>query len=113
MKKAGDKCPQCHEGMLERDAVGLSCTECSFVLELSEVIEANRARTDFGDFVWKAKTFKIRIEDPEEAEVFLRGLILARQNNNSPYFVDLIDAVNTVLEPYREARLSEEVAARG
>jgi hypothetical protein len=111
--KAGDKCPQCREGLLERDAAGLSCPQCSFVLELAEVVKANIPRTKVGDFEWKPKTFKIRIEDPEEAEVFLRGLILARQNNNSPYFVDLIDAVNTVLEPYREAMLTDQVAARG
>lgn len=111
--KAGDKCPQCHEGLLERTEVGLSCTQCSFDLEIAEVVQANDARTKAADFKWKPKTFRITIEDPHEAEIFLRGLILARQNNNSEYFVDLIDAVNAVLEPYRAAKQREEVAARG
>lgn len=111
--KAGDKCPQCREGLLERTASGLSCPQCSFDLEIAEVVRANDPRTVAQAFNWKPKTFKITIEDPNEAEIFLRGLILARQNNNSEYFVDLIDAVNSVLEPYRAAKQREEVAARG
>ena len=114
MLKPGDKCPNCREGLLVRTDVGLACDECSYNLSIEEVERAVKEMRQKPDhrFVWRARTFKITIEDPEEGEEFLRGLILARQNNNSEYFVDLIDTVNAVLEPWRAARLAEEMRAR-
>lgn len=112
--KVGDKCPQCKEGLLERTELGIACSNCSFDLEIEEVVEANaKADVTAGKYTFKSKTFKITIDEPDKAEEFLRGLILARQNNNSEYFVDLIDAVNAVLEPWRAHRLREELASRG
>ena len=57
-----------------------------------------------------AKIF-ITIDDPEEAEHFLRGLIIARQNNSSEYFTQLIDGVNQILEPWRMATIEEQTTA--
>jgi hypothetical protein len=61
---------------------------------------------------FKAAKFSIIIDDPDTAEDFLRGLIVARSNNSSEYFVELIDAVNTILEPYRQKRLEDEMSER-
>lgn len=115
--KVGDKCPMCKSGLLERTELGIACSECSFDMEIEEVVQANDQSTrnpeGAGKYVFKPKTFKITIDDPEEGEELLRGLIVARSNNSSEYFVDLIDAVNAVLEPWRGARLREEMAKRG
>lgn len=113
MLNVGDKCPQCKEGLLERTEVGLDCSACAFTMELDEVVEANaKSRVTAGEYTFKPKTFKITLDDPDEAEEFLRGLILARQNNNSGYFVDLIDGVNAVLEPWRAHKLREQMSNR-
>ena len=110
---AGDKCPQCREGLIVRTEVGLTCDECPWEMEIEEVLtEVEKARIQAGDYLFKARTFKITIDDPELAEEFLRGLILARQNSNSEYFVDLIDAVNSILEPWRAHKLMQELRAR-
>lgn len=61
---------------------------------------------------YKPKSFKITLEDPDEAEEFLRGLVLAQQNNNSQYFPMLIDGVNSSLEKWRKEKVLEEVQAR-
>ena len=112
--RPGDKCPSCREGLIERVPDGLGCGMCGWELEIEEVIMANaQSKVKAGPYTFKPRTFKIVIETPEEGEEFLRGLVLASQNNNSPYFQDLLDAVNTVLQPYREAKLKEELAARG
>jgi hypothetical protein len=60
------------------------------------------------------KPYKISftLEEAEEAEQFLRGLIVARSNNSSPIFPTLIDAVNQGLEKYRAALIQHQVAAR-
>lgn len=62
----------------------------------------------------KFKAFKISItiEDPDEADQFMRGLIVARSNNSSQYFGDLIEAVNANMEAYRSALLEEQMTAR-
>lgn len=52
---------------------------------------------------FKPRKIFITLDDPEEAENFLKGLIIARQNNSCEHFVNLIDAVNLVMEPYRMA----------
>jgi nitrate reductase alpha subunit len=62
--------------------------------------------------VFKPATLKIRLEDPDEAENFLRGLIIARSNNSSEYFVDLIDGVNAVMQDYRGEVLKYQIARR-
>lgn len=114
--KVGDKCPVCKEGLLERSELGITCSQCSFDMEIGEVVrEVERSKKQVGaqtGYVFKAKTFKIVVDDPEEAEEFLRGLILAKQNNNSEYFPTLIDAVNAVLEPWRGAQLAQQMADR-
>jgi hypothetical protein len=51
----------------------------------------------------KPRKFSIEIDDYEEAVEFRKGLILAKQNNSSPYFPALIDAVNAILKPYEDA----------
>lgn len=61
---------------------------------------------------FKPRKFSITIDDPDEAENFLRGLIVARSNNSSQYFVDLIDAVNAIMEDYRSRMLKAQMAAR-
>jgi len=112
--KIGDKCPVCKQGLLERTELGITCSECSFDMVLDEVLEANeRDKVKAGEYVFKPKTFKITIDDPEQGEEFLRGLIVARSNNSSEYFVDLIDLVNTILEPWRTHRLQQEMMSRG
>lgn len=62
----------------------------------------------------KFKGFRIGVEirDPEEAENFLRGLIIAKSNNSSPFFQQLIDGINTGLESHRAAVLEEQMRAR-
>jgi hypothetical protein len=109
----GDKCPQCKEGLLVRTELGIACDTCSYELEIGEVVEmASIAKKQQGTFKWKAKTFKITLDEPEEAEQFLRGCILARQNVNCEVFQDLIDVTNQILEPWRAARMNEELRAR-
>lgn len=114
----GDKCPVCKEGLLERTETGIACSKCEFDLDIEEVVAANEstklspAEDDKG-YVFKSKKFSITLDDPEEAENFLRGLIVARSNNSSEYFVDLIDAVNSILEPWRASKLRDEMAKRG
>jgi hypothetical protein len=62
----------------------------------------------------KFKPFALRFEfhDPEEAEVFLRGCILAMQNNNSHLWSEVIDGINSAMGDYRAARLHADLAAR-
>ena len=57
---------------------------------------------------FKGGTLKIKLDDPEEADIFLAGLILARQNNNSEYFPMLIDGVNALMQPYRKELIEEQ-----
>jgi nitrate reductase alpha subunit len=115
--KVGDKCPVCKEGLLERTEIGIACSSCSFDMEIEDMVKANEEQKmqpgADGTYRFKPRTFKITIDDPEAGEEFLRGLIVARSNNSSEYFVDLIDAVNSILEPWRAARLNEELAKRG
>jgi hypothetical protein len=60
---------------------------------------------------FKARKISIVIDDPDEAQMFRKGLILARQNNNSQYFPQLIEGVNSILEPFLEEQREE--LARG
>lgn len=61
---------------------------------------------------FKGFALKLEMRDPDEAEEFLRGVILASQNNNSPLWRDIIDGVNSGLEQYRADRLKGEMDAR-
>jgi hypothetical protein len=60
------------------------------------------------------KPFALRFEfhDPEETEIFLRGCILAMQNNNSHLWSEVIDGINSAMMPYRAAKLKGEMDAR-
>lgn len=108
----GDKCPRCREGMVVRSELGLACDECPWEMELAEVVRLDEERRKGKPGEFKPRSFKITIDDPEEAENFLRGLIVARTNNSSEYFVELIEAVNTIMEPWRERQLQMEMADR-
>lgn len=111
--EVGDKCPQCKVGLIEKDELGLSCDRCSWNLEIAEVAAANKAaETTAGEYRYRPARVSIRIATPEIGEEFMRGLILARQNNNSKLFVDLIEAVNELLQPYNAAKLAQEMADR-
>lgn len=61
---------------------------------------------------FKRVKLSITIDDLDSAEHFLRGLILAQQNNSSPYFPELIEGVNAVLEKGRAEALEETMRAR-
>lgn len=52
---------------------------------------------------FKPRKISIILDDPDGCQQFLNGLILAKQNNSSEYFPQLIDGVNAVLEPYLAA----------
>lgn len=49
---------------------------------------------------FKARKISIILDEPDTAQQLLNGLILAKQNNSSEYFPQLIAGVNAVLEPY-------------
>jgi uncharacterized Zn finger protein (UPF0148 family) len=106
----GDKCPRCKEGLLERDALGIACDNCGWHQNNEELVrqDEERAKAEAGDF--KKAKISIIIDDPETAEHFLQGLIIARSNNSSQYFEELIDGVNAVLQPYRLKRIQEQHA---
>lgn len=114
----GDKCPVCKQGLLERTKTGIACSQCDFDMEIEEMVQANESTKlapagDDQGYAFKPRTFKITVDDPEEGENFLKGLIVARSNNSSEFFVDLIDAVNSILEPWRASKLRDEMAKRG
>lgn len=60
----------------------------------------------------RMKPFAMRIivRDPETAQQFLEGCILASQNNNSSYFRELIDGLNAGMREYNKERIAEEDA---
>jgi hypothetical protein len=108
----GDKCPRCHSGLVEKTEMGLCCDSCSWEMDLDEFVRRTKDAKVGKSSGFKAAKFSIIIDDPDTAEDFLRGLIVARSNNSSEYFVELIDAVNTILEPYRQKRLEDEMSER-
>src|SRR5215471_8104487 len=110
--RAGDKCPRCHEGLIERTELGFECDHCGWNETVVTALEAaTRARTTIGDYKFRPFALRIRVEDPEEGEILLQGCIIARSNNNSPHFGEMIDGINAQLEPWRAKRLAEEIAA--
>jgi len=111
--QAGDKCPQCREGLIIRTELGYECDECNWNTEIAEVVkEAERAKVQVGAYRFRPFAVKIRVENPEEGEILLQGCIIARSNNNSPHFQSMIDAINQQLEPWRAERLRAELDAR-
>lgn len=49
----------------------------------------------------------ITIRDPDEAQEFLEGCILAQSNNNSQYFRELIEGLNNGLYDYRQELIAQ------
>ncbi len=62
--------------------------------------------------MFKPATLKVRVESREDADQFLLGLIVAKTNNSSHIFQDLIDGVNALLEPSRAEELEAQMDAR-
>jgi len=60
------------------------------------------------------KPFALRFEfhDPEEVDIFLRGCILAAQNNNSHLWREVVDGINAGMQDYRAEKLRKELSAR-
>lgn len=110
---AGDRCPRCKEGLIERTELGFECDHCGWNETVDTAIEkAVARRTQIAGYRFRPFSLRIRIENPEEGEVLLQGCIIARSNNNSPHFQEMIDGINGQLEPWRAVRLAEEIAAR-
>jgi len=61
------------------------------------------------------KPFKvsITIRDPEEAQTFFEGCILAQSNNNSPYWRELIDGINAAMYDYRQELIAHGAGPTG
>lgn len=114
MLNAGDKCPQCRQGLLERTATGLECANCDFKREVDELVDQAQQQkiSPTADYTFKPVTLKLRLEDPEEGELLLQGAIIARSNNSAPHWNDLIDGLNQVLQPWRAAKLQADLAVR-
>jgi len=62
----------------------------------------------------KFKPFALRLEfrDPDDAEHFLQGMIVARSNNSNETIVEIIDGINEAMVDYRQAKLLSELNAR-
>jgi hypothetical protein len=58
-------------------------------------------------------TLKFRFEEPEDAENFLLGCIIARSNNSNSKFPKIIDGINKAMQPYHKTKLEQEIEARG
>lgn len=63
----------------------------------------------------KFEPFRLQLDffDPEDAEHFLLGMIVARSNNSNETIVQIIDGINDALQPYRGQKILQEVAERG
>lgn len=60
------------------------------------------------DTKFRPFSIKIRIDDPEEADVFEAGLILAQSNNNSHLWAELIDGINQAMKPHRQFVIAQQ-----
>lgn len=60
------------------------------------------------------KPFALRLEfhDPDDAEHFLQGMLVAKTNNSNPTIAEIVDGINEALMPWRQERLLDEVHAR-
>jgi hypothetical protein len=113
VRQAGDKCPRCKEGLIVRTELGFECDECTWNENIEELlVESERRKVEIGDYKFKPFSLRIRVEDPEEGEYLLQGCIVARSNNDSPHFQDMIDGINGQLEGWRAQKLRTEIAAR-
>jgi hypothetical protein len=111
--QAGDKCPRCHEGLIVKTELGFECDECAWSESIEElVVESEKRKVQSGDYHFRPFSLKIRVDDPEEGEYLLQGCIVARSNNDSPHFQDMIDGINGQLEGWRAQRLRAEIEAR-
>lgn len=111
--QAGDKCPRCHEGLIVKTELGFECDECTWNESVEELVErSERNKTQIADYRFRPFAIKIRVESPEEGEMLLQGCIVARSNNNSPHFQEMIDGINGQLEGWRAQKLRQEIAAR-
>jgi hypothetical protein len=96
--------------LLTRSHSGLHCDICGYSLTNDEIVAALAGLATQGKNGFKSFRLKIDLTDPEDAEHFLRGLIVARSNNSSPYFEELIDGINLALQPWRAQRLAAQQA---
>lgn len=113
IRQAGDKCPRCHEGLIVRTELGFECDECSWSEDIEELIAASEKRkVEIGEYRFRPFALRIRVENAEEGEYLLQGCIVARSNNDSPHFQEMIDGINGQLEGWRAQRLREQIAAR-
>src|SRR5262245_14234037 len=111
--QAGDKCPQCKEGLIEKTELGFECSRCGWNETVVQAVEIARKRqTQIAGYRFRPFGMRIRVETPEEGEILLQGCIIARSNNNSPHFQEMIDAINSQLEPWRAIKLQQELEAR-
>lgn len=62
----------------------------------------------------KFEPFRLVLEfyDPEDAEHFLLGMIVARSNNSNETIVEIIDGINEAMQDYRGKKVLHETAAR-
>jgi hypothetical protein len=63
--------------------------------------------------VFKARSFKMEIDDYDEALEFRKGLILAKQNNSCALFPQLIDVMNSIMAPHERALMEAQVRGEG
>lgn len=111
--RAGDKCPRCKVGLIERTELGFECDHCGWNETVEFAVEAAlAAKTLAGDYRFRSFAIRIRVETPEEGEQLLQGCIIARSNNSSPHFQELIDGINAQLEPWRAQQLRLAMEAR-
>jgi hypothetical protein len=111
--QAGDKCPRCHEGLIVRTELGFECDECSWSEDIEELVtESEKRKVQIGEYKFRPFSLRIRIENPEEGEYLLQGCIVARSNNSSPHFGEMIEGINSQLEGWRTQKLRQEIAAR-
>lgn len=61
---------------------------------------------------FKKVKFSIILDSPEDTEIFIQGLVLAKQNNNSHYWEEILEVCNNAMTDYREAVLNEQLEAR-
>lgn len=58
------------------------------------------------------KPFRLVLEfyDPDDAEHFMQGMLVAKSNNSNETIMEIIDGLNDALVPYRAAKLLRDVS---
>jgi hypothetical protein len=74
---------------------------------MAKIVKRESPRAQFRPFV-----LRVQFDDPEDAEHFLLGMIVARSNNSNETIVEIIDGINAGLEKYRSAKVLADVEAR-